>query len=184
MAKASIKLPGGASVVIEGTPEEVNQILQLYSQESAGSTPSPPQRKKPKKRRPPAAKSSTGTGDNDLVDHSGIVNLIKTCDEAEAIETQILDRASQVDRTLLPLYIVHEYLKNEYGLTSGDVSKVTTDLGIPIAMPNASNTLSSTASRYVIGNKVRKRGQPVRYKLSRRGVQYLESVLEGADGEE
>ena len=92
---------------------------------------------------------------------------------------EILDRASQVDRTLLPLYLVHEHLGNAFGLSSGDVSKITTDLGVPVSQPNASKTLSGTAAKYVIGDKVRKRGQLVRYKLSRRGVQYLQTVIGG-----
>jgi len=111
-----------------------------------------------------------------------IITLIKDCDEAEAIETQILDRVAQVDRTLLPLYIVHEYLGDAVGLTSGDVNKITTNLGIPISRPNASSTLSGTASKYVIGDKVKVKGRPVRYKLSRRGVQYLKQVLAGSAG--
>jgi hypothetical protein len=111
------------------------------------------------------------------------VNLTKTCDEAESIEAQILDRTSQVDRTLLPLYVVHEHLGNKFGLSSGDVSKITTDLGVPISTANASGTLSGTAAKYVMGDKVRKRGQAVRYKLSRRGVQYMKAVIAGKSDE-
>jgi hypothetical protein len=59
------------------------------------------------------------------------------------------------------------------------VKKITTELGIPISQPNASRTLSGTASKYVIGDKVRVKGQPVRYKLSRRGVKYMKEVLAG-----
>ena len=84
-----------------------------------------------------------------------------------------------MNRILLPLYIVHEYYGNSIGLTSGDVSKITTDLGVPVQTPNASRTLSGTASRYVIGDSVRKKGQPVRYKLSRRGVQFIKEVISG-----
>lgn len=73
----------------------------------------------------------------------------------------------------------HEHLNNAFGLTSGEVAKITTDLGIPISQPNASRTLSGTASKYVIGDKVKMKGQPVRYKLSRRGVKYIQEVLAG-----
>ena len=63
------------------------------------------------------------------------------------------------------------------------MSKITTDLGIPISQSNASTTLSGTASKYVIGDKVKVRGKAVRYKLSRRGVKYMKEVLAGnADG--
>lgn len=118
-----------------------------------------------------------------MVNCTEIVNLVKDCDEADRIETQILDGSSQVNRTLLPLYIVHEHLGNAFALTSGEVNKVTTDLSIPISTPNASNTLSGTASRYVIGDKIKKKGLAVRYKLSRRGVKYMKDLLKGPESE-
>lgn len=177
MAKASLTLPNGTKIILEGTPEEVQRLLELYS----GATPTKPTSSKKGKRKkaitgettPKAGKTSESP------DLSKIINLVKTCDEAESIEENILDRTSLVDRTLLPLYIVHEHLENAYGLTSGDINKITTDLGIPIATPNASITLSKTASRYVIGDQVRKKGRTIYYKLSRRGVQYLKTVLSG-----
>ncbi|MEX2515938.1 MAG: hypothetical protein WD572_03360 [Gammaproteobacteria bacterium] len=180
MAKASITLPNGTVVNIEGTPEEVKHLLEFYSGQPA-ETPRLHSTKKSTSKKKATKKAETGS---ESVDYAKIVNLIKECEEAEAIEEQILDRASQVNRALLPLYIVHEYLANDHKLTSGEISKVTTDLGIPISQPNASRTLSGTASRYVIGDKVKKKGQPVRYKLSRRGVKYLKAVLEGTESGE
>jgi hypothetical protein len=180
MAKASLKLPNGTAVTLEGTPEEVQRLLELYAGEARppakpASTKRTAQRAKARGR---SAKSSAGKEDENP-DLNEIVTLAKDCDEAEAIETQILDRTAQVDRTLLALYIVHEYLDNGFGLTSGEVKKITTDLGIPISQPNASRTLSGTASKYVIGDKVKVKGQAVRYKLSRRGVKYMKEVLAG-----
>jgi hypothetical protein len=175
MAKATIERPDGGLITIEGTAEEVEQLLSFYSltekptaAPQAGAKPIPTQKSK-------------GSAQPD---HAGIVNLVKTCDEAEAIEASILDRDSQVDRTLLALYIVHEYLGNAFGLSSGDINKITSDLGIPISTPHASHALSGPASRYVIGDKMRKRGRKVRYKLHRRGVEYLKSVLQGATDED
>lgn len=144
-----------------------------------GATPVKSSRSK-RKRKTSKEKAIHADADVDKApDLSEIVNLIKNSDEAEAIEAKILDKVSQVNRILLPLYIVHEYMDNTLSLTSGEVSQITTDLGIPVSQPNASTTLSGTASRYVIGDKVRRRGQAVRYKLSRRGVQYVKSVLGG-----
>ncbi len=180
MAKASITLPNGTVVKIEGTPEEVQHLLEFYSSQPAET----PRRRSSKKSASTKKAARKKEVVSESVDYAAIVNLIKECEEAEAIEEQILDRASQVNRTLLPLYIVHEYLDNDHKLTSGEISKVTTDLGIPISQPNASRTLSGTASRYVIGDKVKKKGQPVRYKLSRRGVKYLKAVLEGTESGE
>lgn len=39
MAKAKVRLPTGAEVVVEGTPEEVARVLALMSTSSAGGKP-------------------------------------------------------------------------------------------------------------------------------------------------
>jgi hypothetical protein len=181
MAKANIQLPDGTTVVIDGTIEEIEKILRVYGQPSEQSTPAPAQKKSSARGTLVSPKSVSKL--EDTINFSQIVNLVKTCEEAEAIEIQILNRDSQVDRTLLPLYIVHEYLDNAFALTSGEIGKITTDLGIPISQPNASRTLAGTASRYVIGDKIKKKGQAVRYKLHRRGIDYIKSVISGAENE-
>jgi len=176
MAKASLRLLNGTNVEVEGTPEEIHKLLSFY-----GALPdeSPNHQDQPHKSVVKKKEASSAVGNQAEPDIMEIVNLVKKCNESEAIEKHILDRTSNVDRTLLPLYIVHEYLGNANGLTSGDVNKVTTELGIPIATPNIANTLSGSASRYVMGDIQRKKGVPVRYKLSRKGLQYLKSVIAG-----
>jgi hypothetical protein len=174
MAKASLTLPSGTVVQIEGTAAEVRDLLGFYSGGSsssrvagAGPSPSHTPRKQRRSRissKKEAQQENTATRARDL---SEIVNLTKTCDEAEKIEQHILDRSSQVDRTLLPLYIVHEHLGNEFGLSFGEVSKITTDLGVPVSQPNASGTLSGTAAKYVIGDRVRCTRQNVRHPTRR-----------------
>ena len=145
MAKASLTLSNGTVVEIEGSTQEVRELLEFYGGSSGGGSASPKKR---------AAKKavSPSTTDSDTLDVTEIVNLVKSCAEAEDIEARILDKISQVDRVLLPLYIVHEYLDNEHALSSGDVTAVTTQLSVPVAQPNASRTLSGTASKYVIGD--------------------------------
>lgn len=182
MAKASLKLPSGTVVTLEGTPEEVKRLLELYSGSEKGQ-PKPTEAgrtRRPRQAKTDGRRAATERKKDGKPDLSEIVTLIKDCDEAEAIEKQILDRTAQVDRTLLALFVVHEYLDNAFGLTSGEINKITTDLGIPISQPNASRTLSGSASKYVIGDKVKKKGSPVRYKLSRRGVKYMKEVLAGS----
>lgn len=181
MAKASLTLPNGTVVEIEGSTEEVRELLAFYG--GANNSHSAPSRKASPKKSSRKTATTRSENDSDTLDLTAIVNEVKSCDEAERIETNILDKSSQVDRTLLPLYIVHEYLKNAHGLTSGDINKVTTQLSVPVATPNASRTLSGTASKYVIGDTARKKGGTVRYKLNRRGVKYLKSVISGDSGE-
>lgn len=189
MAKASLTLPNGTVVQIEGTATEVRGLLEFYGMAGGSSkatqakiADSASSRKIDRSRAAPKRQSGTEASEASL-DFSEIVNLAKNCDEAENIERHILDRSSQVDRTLLPLYIVHEHLKNAFGLSSGEVTKITSDLGVPVSQPNASRTLSGTAAKYVMGDRVRRKDQPVRYKLSRRGLQYLQAVIRGTSNE-
>ncbi len=183
MPKATLTLPSGAVVTLEGTPEEVHRLLEMFS----GQTASPVGGRGPKRQRVRLQKAlppSASSGEVETPDINDIVNLVKNCEESEAIEQNILDRASTVDRVLLPLYVVHEHKANRFGLTSGEISRITTELGVRVTQPNASVALGDTASRYVIGDKVRKKGQPVRYRLSRRGLQYIKSVILGtSDGD-
>jgi len=176
MAKASIQLAEGTSVQIDGSPEEIARVLAFYGGKTSPATPIVPQKmKQPNVKVAATERATAETGPS--LNLSQIVNLIKTCDEAETIETRILDKSSQLNRILLPLYIICRYLDNAVGLTSGEISQITKELGIPVSQPNASRTLSGTASRYIVGDKVRKKGQPVRYKLSRRGLQYLSEIM-------
>ena len=176
MPKATITLPNKTVVTIEGDSNEIKELLDYYSRsKSSTSQSSQPDKKDTSKKRPPQGPALTGE-----IDHLKIINLVKNCDEAEAIEYEILDKTSQVDRTLLPLYIVEKYLGNKVALTSGDISKITVNLGIPISVPNVSGTLTGTASRYVMGDKTKKKGRTIRYKITKKGMAYLESVITGA----
>lgn len=177
MVKAQITLRNGTEITIDGTPQEVQVLLDHYGQPAAKNRPNGAKKKvAPSK----AAKSASA---HETADMAEIVNLVKNCDEAESIETQVLNRASQVDRVLLPLYIVHEHLKNAFGLSSGDIARITRELGVPMSQPNASRTLSGTASKYVMGDGVRKKGTRLTYNLSRRGVTYIKGVIKGEASE-
>ncbi len=189
MAKATITLLNGTVVHVEGTTDEIRHLLDYYGAPGlkGQGIPAKPSKARKGTRKAPVHSNSSETGRTDggaRVDLASIVNLVKTCDEAEGIEKHILDRSSQVDRTLLPLYIVHEHMGNAHALSSGEISKIATDLGVPVSQPNASRTLSGTAAKYVIGDRVRKKGQPVRYKLSRRGLQYMQAVIRGKQSED
>ena len=186
MAKATMILPNGTKVDIEGTTEEVAHLLATMGQADDARQTKPLLSRSVKKKPRRVARENKGTkaksaNEQPDVDITAIVNEVKNCDEADIIEEKILDKTSQVDRTLLPLYIMYEYIEAKVGLTSGDISRVTKQLGIPISTANASKTLSVTASRYVMADSVRKKGVPVRYTLSRKGAQYMKEILAGQD---
>lgn len=175
MPKASLTLANGTLVTIEGTASEIHELLSFYGSATAKAAHS--QAHKPALRaHPKPASSDPAEAEADLM---AIVNHAKSCDEAESIERRILDQTDQLPRVLLPMYIVYEKMDNAHGLTSGQISKVTVQLGVPVKLSNVSTTLSGAATKYVIGDTVRKLGQTVRYKLSRRGHAYMKEIIIG-----
>jgi len=166
MAKSTITLPDGTTIIIDGTLEEIKKIISLYSfqkKEILNET------KKDKGKKKNAVEST-----EDIL--LKITNHIKECDEAEAIAKNILDRPGQVDRVLLPLYIADK-LDQKILLTSGDIYEVLKELGIKMVIPNISKTLRNSASKYVMADKRVKRGQAGGYRITRPGIQYLSKVL-------
>lgn len=172
MAKASLTLPDGTTVLVEGSPEEIQKIISLH-RSSITQTAETKIEEKSTQRKP----RQPARQDREL-DLFELVNAFKSSDEAGLIERNILDRSGQVDRILLPLYIIHKHFSGSLGLNSTKIVKFLAELGITIFQSNVAKTLSSTASKYVMGDKLRKRGPGgVKYRLTRRGVQYLSSVI-------
>jgi hypothetical protein len=181
MLKTSFNLPNGTLVTIEGEPEDIKDLLDHYSgfasSESFSSTKQKAAVKSPKKETKPSTSS-----DITAETLTQIINLIKSCPEAEEIEKYILDKekSSEANRALLPLYIIHEYLDNKFGITTVEIGKITADLGpkIKISRQNVLRALvRSSASKYVLGDKTRKAGTGTRYTLNDRGVKYIKSIL-------
>ena len=173
MAKASLTLPDGTTVLIEGSPEEIERIIAPH-RPSGHKKRVKTERKKTSAKKP--SKDGRPEGEIDL---PNLVNLAKSSDEFELIESNILDRSSLVDRILLPLYVANKHVSEQSSLTSGDISKFLSQLGVNIAQSNVANTLSSAALKYVMCDKIRRKGQVVRYRLSRRGNQYMNAVIKG-----
>src|SRR5579864_3846810 len=98
MAKATLTLESGAVVTIEGTTKEVHELLHLHS--SGPHTASASRAKVTKRKADKESAPADRTGVDPVPE---IVNLIKSCDEAEQIEEEILDKSSATNRCLLPL---------------------------------------------------------------------------------
>lgn len=179
MLKASFTLPNGTIVAVEGSPDEVKGLLDYYS---SGATIHPrkaPLPKTPKsenrKAPPPAAEATPDK-------LAQIVNLIKTCPEADSIEQNILSKSNEANRAILPLYIIHQHLDNAFGLTTIEISKVTAELGpkVRIKRQNVLRALArSSASKYVLSDTTSKVGTASRYTLNDRGVKHIKLVLAG-----
>jgi hypothetical protein len=170
MTSAKLTLPNGTVLTIDGSVEDIRKLVDLYGN---SSSPSDTSSKSPKSHDPKRFPQSLKQKDY----ITQIVNKIKDCEESDIIEENIIDEASEVNRVLLALYIIHEYMGNTIALQSGEISKITKELGIPISQPNVSSTLSGAASRYVMGDRTRKAKQVVKYKLNRRGLKYMKEII-------
>ncbi len=180
MARATLTLRSGTTVVIEGSVEEVDRLLTLHeSPESAK-----PRAGKTSERSSRTTNQSTSRADSDeTVDVGRLVNSIKDSDDWERIEERVLNQTGRLARVLLPLYACTQYADLRAGLTSGDIAKVTRELNVPLSVANASTTLAKQASRYVIADGLRRKGRPVRYTLHRRGIAFFEEILTTAKTE-
>lgn len=119
------------------------------------------------------AKKDTPTPDLNL----SIVNKIGDCDETEVIQKKILDTRGAEGRVLLAFYISYKYFGNEW-LSSGDIEKITSDLGVKIDKKNVSNYLAALR-KYLESGAARKKGQPTPYRMNRNGVKRFEEILHG-----
>lgn len=104
-----------------------------------------------------------------------IVNKVGDCAEADLIQKRILDQRGAEGRILLSFYISNKYFSNAW-LTSGDVSKITSNLGVKIDKKNVTNYLVSYR-KYLESNAVRKTGQPTPYRMNRNGVKRFEEII-------
>jgi len=99
MPKVDIILPNGTKVAVEGSLEEIKDIMEHSDRMAGGVKRAPP--------RAPAAKPAEVNGDDSTPDIAAIVAKIKDCDEAEVIETRVLDQKDVLNRVLLCLWVVN-----------------------------------------------------------------------------
>lgn len=181
MPKASFTLPNGTVVSIDGTPAEVRRLLEFYGgKPEKGKRAGQTHTAKSGHKKPSAEKKISPS----RIAH--IVNQIKSCPEAEDIEKNILEKTHEANRVLLPLYVIHEYMGNAFGITTIEISRVTAELGARVRVSRQAALralVRSPASRYVLTDKARRRGIATRYTLDERGVQYMKNVIAGKQEE-
>lgn len=126
------------------------------------------------------AEKTTGektTGANDLV--LSIVNKIGDCEESEVIQQKVLDKKSMEAKILLCFYISYKYFNNAW-LTTGDIEKITSDLGIKIDVRNVTNKMKKI-KKYLESGTTRRKGQPTPYRLNRQGIKRFEEIIHAED---
>ncbi|NOH02219.1 MAG: hypothetical protein HND47_09810 [Chloroflexi bacterium] len=174
MAKASFKIPNGANVSIVGTPKEIQEFLALYTGTTEKLSSPTEERHIKKEDREISTEKKVKP---EKADVEKIIQLAKTCKEADSIGKYILDQTNEANRVLVPLYIVHEYLDNAFALSTSQISEVTIGLGAKVSRQNALRAVKFSAPGHVI----KLSGKSPRYKIHRRGLAHLKSVIAGEE---
>jgi hypothetical protein len=176
--KATLHLPNGTKVEIDGESEEVRRLLEAFSgQESRAKAPGGKIASIPSSRTHPDVKPADGEVTNEI-SPLAVVNQIKEDESLQWVQA-VVDSRDMTRRVLLPLYVASEIDSRGEGVTSGFISRVYAELGVRIAQANVSRELSGKAKKYVLADTVRRKGAPVRYKISRVGRAFLEQSRNG-----
>lgn len=130
----------------------------------------------PTKRESISKKAMDNNPDNLILN---IVNKISECDESEEIRSKILDKTSLEGKILLCFYISDKYFDNAW-LNTGNIQKITSDLGIKIDARNATNKIKKIG-RYLESGAARKKGQPTPYRINRKGMKRFEEIINAAE---
>ena len=126
---------------------------------------------KPKTRKP------VNNEEENSVDVPTLVDAINESDKHENIEKNILNKPSQINRIILCLYYASEVLDPPC-LTTGDIEKITNQLGVKLSSQNAAKTIKAN-QKYFTADQVRKVGAIIKYKLNRKGISAYGHILNG-----
>jgi hypothetical protein len=122
--------------------------------------------------------SSTDPGDEDSnsnIDVAKVVNEINDSDKHSVIEKEIINRSNRLKRILLVLYFSNE-LYPQVPITTGEIEKITDQLGIKIASPNVASAIKENL-KFFTADAVRKRGAIVKYKINKKGIDEIKKIL-------
>lgn len=111
------------------------------------------------------------------LDIAGLVTYIKDSKIYPEVEKNIIDKRGVLPRIMMCMHFASEF-SDELYLKTGQVEAITDQLGIKIGMANAANNIKKN-QKYFTAKTVRKKGQPVPYKLNRKGENTFEKYLNG-----
>ncbi len=110
------------------------------------------------------------------IDVARIVNAVNDSEDHGNIETHVLNKRGQIGRVLLAFRFAHDCGFEE--LTTGDVEKITDQLGVKLHVSAVSHCISDNR-KFFSTAVARKKGTIVPYKLNRQGQQAFAKILEG-----
>ena len=171
---------GDLEIEIKASDKEfIDQLLERLTSEVL-PTQSPPLERssitpKVKPKRKPVEKEASTDGDS-KVDYAKITNLVHEFEEYSAVEENILNTNNRLGRILLAFKFAHE--AGYPTITTGDVERITDQLGIKISTSNVSHAIKGNR-KYFASDTAVKKGTVVPYKLNRQGEQAFDKCKTG-----
>lgn len=172
MLKVDIRI-GKARIILEGTSEEVDSILERHwephaenlilhdargsnsSEENENSSKEAKGKTKPRARKPSSSKAATKGSEESQKLEEELANKIKSDNNFPSINSKfITGKATVLDRCKLVIYF------SEQPLTSGNIQRVLTRLNIKTSLPTVSRTLSGKSADFITS------GNPPEYKFT------------------
>ena len=169
---------GDFEVEIESTDKSFveTKLNELIKEASIPKTKAP-KKTTTRKGSPSTPKASRNTdNDESSVDIMTIVNTINETDYHDQIEEKILKKVNQLNRILLVFYFVHKLYSSSTTITTGDIEKITDQLGVKIKYQNVAKNIKKNA-KFFAADTVRKKGTATKYKINKKGIDEYDQII-------
>lgn len=187
MADIKVKIKvGNAEIEAEGPKADVEGILQVWwsslEQRSPHSDSAPheqavdrasPKRSPPKKSNAPSSDDDATNGEFKF-DPTQAANQIKQHQSFRAFRDRILHGTNRYNKVALVFYLLEE------PLTSGDVDRVLSALGVKIGVGNVSTIIGKHSGDFMNSSPRKAGGAAPKYRLTSHARSELEMVLNEA----
>jgi hypothetical protein len=167
---------GDFEVEVESTDKSfVETKFDKLIQNDKSLIPKTTENKSDQKHTNSSSLTNKGTDEESNIDIMSVVNAINASDKYDIINKKIIKKSNQLARILMVFYFASK-INGNARITTGDVEKITDQLGIKIKQPNAARTLKADM-RFFAADSVRKKGTPTKYKLNRKGSDEFEKII-------
>jgi hypothetical protein len=171
---------GDAEIEIEGSRGDIDQLLERWWQlkEVSSAPPLRPNGATKPRRKPAQANNEANTLDSSL-DVNAIANQVKESEHFSSIEQKILHASGQrYNKVAFAIWFVNQ------PLTSGDIHRLLTALGVRIGLPAVSVALKTNMKKLTTDKARKHGGAPAAYQLTAKARADFESWLLADEDEE
>ncbi|MBR0819227.1 hypothetical protein [Bradyrhizobium liaoningense] len=172
---------GDAEIEIEGSRGDIDQLLERWWQlkEVQSAQPSRPNGAAKPKRKPTQHATNEANAPDSSLDVNAIANQVKESEHFPSIEQKILHASGQrYNKVAFAIWFVNQ------PLTSGDIHRVLTALGVRIGLPSVSEVLKTNLKKLTTDKARKHGGAPAAYQLTAKARADFANWLLAAENEQ